>query len=76
MNDQQRAQTTGRLLIAGAALQMLLFLYGATRRSYLALALPVTAAMATVTILTAWLGWTMMSMQPEEEDGPSVAPQE
>ena len=76
MNDQQRAQTTGRLLILGAALQMLLFLYGATRRSYLALALPVTAAMATVTILTAWLGWTMMSMQPEEEDGPPVAPVE
>ena len=76
MNDQQRAQTTGRLLILGAAVQMLLFLYGATRRSYLALALPVTAAMATVTILTAWLGWTMMSMQPEEEDGPPVAPVE
>jgi hypothetical protein len=76
VNDQQRAQTTGRLLILGAALQMFLFLYGATRRSYLALALPVTAAMATVTILTAWLGWTMMSMQPEEEDGPAVAPVE
>ena len=76
MNDQQRAQTTGRLLILGAALQMLLFIYGATKRSYLALALPVTAAMAAVTILTAWLGWTMMSMQPEEEDGPPVAPVE
>ena len=42
VNDQERAQTTGKLLIIGAAFQMLLFLYGATRRSYLALALPVT----------------------------------
>ena len=74
--DQERAQTTGKLLIAGAVLQMLLFLYGATRRSYLALALPVTAAMSAVTILTLWLGWTMLSMQPEEEDGPPVAPAE
>ena len=74
--DQDRAQTTGKLLIAGAALQMLLFLYGATRRSYLALALPVTAAMTAVTILTLWLGWTMLSMQPEEDEAPSVQPHE
>ena len=70
--DQERAQTTGKLLIAGAALQMLLFLYGATRRSYLALALPVTAAMTAVTILTLWLGWTMLSMQPEADEAPPV----
>lgn len=70
--DQERAQTTGKLLIAGAALQMLLFLYGASRRSYLALALPVTAAMTAVTILTLWLGWTMLSMQPEEDEAPHV----
>jgi hypothetical protein len=74
VSDRERAQTTGKLLILGAALQMLLFLYGATRRSYLALALPITAAMGAVTILTVWLGWTMLSMQPEEEDGPPVAP--
>ena len=69
-NDSERAQTTGKLLIAGAALQMLLFLYGASKKSYLALALPVTMAMTAVTGLTLWLGWTMLTMQPEEEDGP------
>ncbi|HEY7270985.1 MAG TPA: hypothetical protein VH951_14265 [Dehalococcoidia bacterium] len=74
MSDQDRAQTTGKLLIAGAALQMLLFLYGTARRSYLALALPVTAAMTAVTILTLWLGWTMLSMQPEEDEAPPVTP--
>jgi hypothetical protein len=72
VNDQDRAQTTGKLLIAGAALQMLVFLIGITRRSYVALALPVTAAMTAVTILTLWLGWTMLSMQPEEDEPPVV----
>jgi hypothetical protein len=63
-----RAQKTGLLLIAGAGLEMLLFLYGAMRRSYLALALPMTAAMAALTALTFWVGWTMMTMEEEAED--------
>ena len=62
-----RGNNTGMLLMAGAVLEMLLFLYGAMRKSYLALALPVTAAMATVTLLTFWLGWTMLTMEEEEE---------
>ena len=62
-----RGNNTGMLLMAGAVLEMLLFLYGAMRKSYLALALPVTAAMATVTVLTFWLGWTMLTMEDEEE---------
>ncbi|HLG11036.1 MAG TPA: hypothetical protein VI876_04685 [Dehalococcoidia bacterium] len=63
-----RAQKTGLLLIAGAALEMLLFIYGAMRRSYLALALPMTAAMAALTALTFWVGWTMLVMEEEAED--------
>jgi hypothetical protein len=62
-------------LMIGAALEMLLFLYGALRRSYLALALPVTMAMTAVTVLTFWLGWTMLTMEEEEDDSappPSV----
>jgi hypothetical protein len=79
VNDANRAQITGKLLIAGAVLQMVLFLYGAMRKSYLALALPVMAAMTAVTAITFWLGWTMLSMQPEEEPGAEeshVAPNE
>jgi hypothetical protein len=68
-----RAQTTGIVLIASAALQMLLFLYGATRRSYLALALPVAFAMAALTVLTFWVGWTILTMEEEEEE-PLVEP--
>jgi hypothetical protein len=68
-----RAHTTGVLLIVGAALEMLLFLYGTVRKSYLALALPVMAAMTALTALTVWVGWTMLSLE-EEDDEPAVAP--
>jgi hypothetical protein len=63
-----RAQTTGIVLIAGAALQMLLFLYGAMRRSYLALALPVALAMMALTVLTFWVGWTMLTIEEDDEE--------
>ena len=64
------ARTTGALLMAGAALQMLLFVLGVSRRSYLALALPVTAAMLAQTALTFWLGWTMATLPAEPEEAP------
>jgi hypothetical protein len=35
------------------------------RRSYLVLALPVTAAMLATSALTFWLGWTMLTMGEE-----------
>jgi len=68
-----RAQTTGAVLVAGAVVELLLFLVGVARRSYLALALPVTMAMFAVTALTIWVGWTMMTME-EEDDEPPVQP--
>jgi hypothetical protein len=68
-----RAQTTGIILIAGAIVDLLLFFYGLARRSYLALALPVTMAMFAVTALTIWVGWTMATME-EEDDEPPVEP--
>jgi hypothetical protein len=63
-----RGQKTGFLLIAAAALEMLLFLYGAMRRSYLALALPMTAAMTALTALTFWVGYTMLTLEDEPEE--------
>ena len=68
-----RAQTTGIILMAGALLQMLLFVIGAARRSYLALALPIMAAMTALTALTFWVGWTMVTME-EEEEAPATPP--
>jgi hypothetical protein len=66
-----RAHTTGLVLMAGAVLQLVLFLYGALRRSYLALALPISAAMLALTALTFWVGWTMMTMEEEVEEPPA-----
>lgn len=66
-----RAHKTGAVLMVGAALQMLLFVYGALRRSYWALALPMTAAMTALTALTFWVGWTMLTMEEEIEEPPA-----
>jgi hypothetical protein len=60
-----RSQTTGILIMAGAALEMLLFLYGAARRSYMAVALPVMAAVAAVSALAFWVGWTLLTTEEE-----------
>ncbi|MPZ50530.1 MAG: hypothetical protein GEU75_14740 [Dehalococcoidia bacterium] len=68
-----QGHSIGLFLMIGAALELLLFIYGATRRSYLALALPITAAMLALSALTFWLGWTMLNMEDEEEE-PSQPP--
>jgi hypothetical protein len=70
-----RAHTTGMIIMAGSVLSMLLFLIGALRRSYVAIALPVTAAMTALTALAFWVGWTMMTMEEEPEE-PAVRPTE
>jgi hypothetical protein len=65
-----RSQLTGALIMAGAVIQFALFLVGLARKSYLALAIPVTAAMAAVGALAFWVGWTMVTTpadMPEPE---------
>ena len=63
-----RAHLTGVLLMAGAVIQMLLFTWGATRKSYLAVALPMAAAMTTLTAIALWVGWTMINLEEEPEE--------
>ncbi len=77
----ERSQTLGSVLMAVSALQMLVFTLGMLRRSYLAVALPVMAAMAGVSGLLFWVGYTMANMEPdlseldlEEEETPQPAP--
>ena len=67
-----QGQKTGLLLMIGAAVELLLFFYGAIRRSYLALALPIAAAMMALSALTFWLGWTMLNMEAEDESPPEA----
>ena len=68
-----RAHITGTILMAGAAIQMLLFLWGITRKSYFALALPMAAAMTTVTAIAVWVGWTMLKLEEEPEEPAATA---
>lgn len=65
----------GGLIIVGAALELLLFLYGVSRKSYAALAAPVAVAMAGLSGLALWVGWTMLTVEadmpePELESAP------
>jgi len=60
-----QSRSIGTVLMAVSGLQMLLFTIGVMRRSYLAIALPVIAAMAAVSGLLFWIGYTMMSIEPD-----------
>ena len=66
----EKSQTTGLIIMIVAVFQMVLFLWAALRRSYLAIAVPVLGALAAVSALAFWIGWTMFSGENEERDGP------
>jgi len=63
-----RSQITGLLIMASSLLGMLLFLYGAARRSYMAVALPVLGGLALISGLAFWIGWTMFTSPAELEE--------
>jgi hypothetical protein len=65
----ERPQMRGVLIMAGAVLQMMLFLWAVARRSYMAVALPVMAALAAISALAFWIGWTMFTTESELEEG-------
>lgn len=65
MREVDRTQLTGVLIMIGAAVELLIFLFGVVRRSYLAVALPVLGAMAALSALAFWIGWTMFTTEPE-----------
>ena len=59
------SQSIGTMLMAAAALQLVLFTLGVLRRSYLAVALPMFAAVSAVSGLLFWIGYTMVNMEPD-----------
>ena len=76
----ERSQTIGMALMAVSAFQMLVLTLGVVRRSYLAVALPVLAAIGAISGLLFWIGYTMISMEPDlaeldldEEEEPEAA---
>jgi hypothetical protein len=61
----EQSRSIGTVLMAVSGLQMLLFTIGIMRRSYAAIALPVLGAMAAISGLLFWVGYTMVNMQPD-----------
>jgi uncharacterized membrane protein YesL len=74
-----RSKQLGTFLMIGAAVQALIMLIGTMRRSYLAIALPVLAAVSLISALAFWVGWTLANTEPdlaeleERESVPTVA---
>jgi hypothetical protein len=64
----ERSQSMGAMLMAISGLQMLVFTLGMMRKSYMAVALPVFGALGAVSALLFWVGYTMMSMEPETDE--------
>ena len=60
-----RSRLAGIVIMVASLLEMLLFLYGAARRSYMAVVLPVMGALAGVSALAFWIGWTMFTAEGE-----------
>jgi hypothetical protein len=64
----ERPQQTGLALMIGAAFILVAFFTSMMRRSYMAIALPVLSALATVSAIAFWIGWTMFTSEEEDED--------
>ncbi|MSQ61731.1 MAG: hypothetical protein EXR43_04035 [Dehalococcoidia bacterium] len=62
-----RPQPMGVVIMALAVIQMLGFLIAASRRSYAALAIPIAAALAGLSALAFWIGWTMATTEADLE---------
>lgn len=60
-----RSRELGIILMIGAAFQALFILVGMMRRSYFAVALPVATAVAIISALAFWVGWTMANTEPD-----------
>lgn len=56
---QERSRQIGRALMALSILQAVIFFIGATRRSYLVVAVPVGILVGTLSGLAFWIGYTM-----------------
>ena len=71
-----QSQQLGLLTMVASALQLLLFAVAMSRRSYLAIAIPVFAALAAGSALAFWVGYTMATADwddDELEDDPATA---
>ena len=63
-----RSQRTGLIIMIASGFAGVFFLWAILRRSYMAVALPVMSAIAAVSALAFWIGWTMFTGEAEEMD--------
>lgn len=64
----ENSQRLGAIIMLAAMLEMVVFLWAVSRRSYLAVALPITVILAALNALAFWIGWTMFTASEEEEE--------
>jgi hypothetical protein len=64
----ERSRQLGKALMALSVLQVFVFLIGAMRRSYAALAIPMFFGIGVVSALGFWVGWTMATADWDEDD--------
>ncbi len=62
------SQRLGAIIMLAAMFEMVIFLWAVSRRSYLAVALPVTLVLGSLNALAFWIGWTMFTAVEEEEE--------
>ncbi|MEX2237874.1 MAG: hypothetical protein WEB00_10100 [Dehalococcoidia bacterium] len=63
-----RTQMAGAMIMFGAVAEMILFFWGVAKKSYAAVAVPVMAALAGISALAFWIGWTMLTTEAELEE--------
>jgi len=64
----QRSQQTGLMIMIISAFTLVVFVWAMLKRSYMAVALPVMSALAVVSGLAFWIGWTLYAGEDEDED--------
>jgi len=62
------SQRLGAIIMLTTMFEMVVFLWAVSRRSYLAVALPVTLVLGSLNALAFWIGWTMFTAAEEEEE--------
>jgi hypothetical protein len=70
------SQRLGAIIMLAAAFEMVVFFWAISRRSYLAVALPVTLILGALNALAFWIGWTMFTASAEEADDLDAALEE
>jgi lipopolysaccharide export LptBFGC system permease protein LptF len=64
----QRSQQTGLVIMIVSAFTLVVFVWAMLKRSYMAVALPVMSALAVVSGLAFWIGWTLFAGEEEDEE--------